>query len=92
MRCGIVKLVSREHFNIDDTLLEACVSMKALRAKDGSEEAHQRGLRIENRLRRQSVAQGRKQRNEVVRHVPYRHRESKRRDRWHSLRSPVRNP
>lgn len=32
------KLMSREHFSVDGTLLEACASMKSLRAKDGSED------------------------------------------------------
>jgi len=32
------KLMSRDHFSVDGTLLEACASMKSLRAKDGSED------------------------------------------------------
>lgn len=31
------KLMSREHFSIDGTLLEACASMKSFRPKDGSD-------------------------------------------------------
>lgn len=31
-------LMSRDHFSVDGTLLEACASMKSLRSKDGSDE------------------------------------------------------
>lgn len=32
------QLMSRDHFSVDGTLLEACASMKSLRAKDGSDD------------------------------------------------------